>query len=64
MAKVSFETMITDLEALIAAMERGDQPLDQLLKQYQSGLKLVAACRQRLAGAEEKLNAAAESVAP
>ena len=56
MAKASFETMMTELEALIAAMERGDQPVDQLLKQYQSGLKLIAACRERLQSAEERLS--------
>jgi len=60
MAKTSFETMMTELEELIVRMERGDQPMDQLLKQYQSGLKLVAACRERLRGAEERLNAGAE----
>jgi|GEM_PF-6908495 len=60
MAKASFESMITELEGLIVAMERGDQPVEQLLKQYQSGLKLIAACRDRLRGAEEQLSAGAE----
>lgn len=55
MAKASFESMLTELDRLIAELEQGELPLEQLLKRYQSGVKLLAACQERLDGAQTRL---------
>ena len=45
----SYEAAASELERLVAAMEGGQMPLDQLLDSYRRGVELLAFCRERLA---------------
>lgn len=44
----SYEAALQELEQLVARLESGDMPLEQLLTQYQRGATLLAFCRDRL----------------
>ena len=50
-----FETALGRLETIVAAMEGGDLPLEQLLAQYEEGMKLATVCQEKLAEAEAKI---------
>ncbi len=54
-AKLSFETALTKLEAIVDAMEQGEVPLAELLAQYEEGSKLLKVCESRLKDAELKI---------
>ncbi len=45
---VSYEAALLELEQLVARLESGDMPLEQLLTQYQRGADLLKFCRGRL----------------
>ncbi len=49
----SFELMIEKLEGIVANMENAELPLDQLLVQYEQGMKLVKLCGDKLNKAEQ-----------
>ena len=44
----SFETALEELEQLLARLESGAMPLEQVLSQYQRGAELLKYCRERL----------------
>jgi len=48
----SFDAAQQELEQLVARLESGDLPLEQLLSQYQRGAELLAFCRERLEAVE------------
>jgi exodeoxyribonuclease VII small subunit len=52
---VKFEAALGSLEEIVAAMEEGALPLDQLIERYEEGMRLVGLCRERLAEAEQKI---------
>lgn len=52
---VSFENAVSELEALVAAMERDDLPLEQALEHYQRGLALLRHCQTTLNAAEQRI---------
>ncbi|MFT4103668.1 MAG: exodeoxyribonuclease VII small subunit [Burkholderiaceae bacterium] len=52
---VSFEAAMTELEALVQAMEGGALSLEQSLDAYKRGAALVASCRESLAGARQQV---------
>lgn len=54
-SKLSFETALLKLEAIVDTMEQGDVPLDDLLAKYEEGTKLLKACEARLQEAEIKI---------
>ena len=54
-AKLSFETALTKLEAIVDSMEQGEVPLADLLARYEEGTKLLKACESRLKEAELKI---------
>ncbi|NBR10109.1 MAG: exodeoxyribonuclease VII small subunit [Opitutaceae bacterium] len=54
-AKLSFETALTKLEAIVDAMEQGEVPLAELLAQYEEGSRLLKVCESRLKDAELKI---------
>ena len=54
-AKLSFETALTKLEAIVDSMEQGEVPLADLLAKYEEGTKLLQACESRLKEAELKI---------
>jgi exodeoxyribonuclease VII small subunit len=52
---LSYETALAELERLVAAMEAGQLPLDQLLDSYRRGAELLNVCRGRLEAVEQQV---------
>jgi len=52
---LSYETALQELEQLLARLESGDLPLEQLLSQYQRGAVLLKFCRDRLEAVEDQI---------
>ena len=50
-----FEAAMTQLEEIVAQMERGDMSLEASLGAYQRGVALTRICQDRLARAEQKV---------
>ncbi len=50
-----FEKALAELEALVARMEQGDQPLEQSLKDFERGVALARQCQAALKEAEQKV---------
>jgi exodeoxyribonuclease VII small subunit len=51
----SYEAGLQELEQLVAELESGQLPLDQLLGSYQRGAALLAFCRDRLQAVEDQI---------
>ncbi len=51
----NYEAALTELEALVAAMEGGQLPLDGLLANYRRGAELLQFCRSRLEAVEQQV---------
>ncbi len=51
----SYESALAELETLVARLESGDMPLEQLLSGYQRGAQLLAFCRERLEAVENQI---------
>ncbi|MDA7417173.1 exodeoxyribonuclease VII small subunit [Xenophilus arseniciresistens] len=51
----SYEAGVQELDQLVAALESGQLPLDQLLVSYQRGAALLAFCRERLQAVEDQI---------
>ena len=49
------EAALQELEALVASLESGQLPLDQLLTGYQRGAQLLAFCKGRLEAVETQI---------
>ena len=54
-SKLTFETALTKLEAIVDSMEQGEVPLAELLGKYEEGTKLLKVCEARLREAELKI---------
>ena len=54
-APASFEAGMQELEGLVARLESGEMPLEQLLSGYQRGAQLLEYCRARLQAVEEQI---------
>jgi exodeoxyribonuclease VII small subunit len=50
-----FEDLLARLEKIVGEMEGADLPLEKLLSSYEEGMRLVKACGDRLADAEQKV---------
>ena len=53
---ISYSIAIKRLEEIVADLERGGIALDETLKLYEEGAKLLEFCQQELASAEGRLN--------
>lgn len=53
--KKTFEENLTDLEAIVTRLERGDVPLEEALTQFQAGVGLSQELQKNLAEAEKTL---------
>jgi exodeoxyribonuclease VII small subunit len=53
--ELNFEGAMDRLEAIVAQMESGKLPLEDLIVRYEEGMKLVKICQERLASAEQKI---------
>ncbi|QPF72983.1 exodeoxyribonuclease VII small subunit [Roseateles sp. DAIF2] len=51
----SYEQALEELERLVATMEGGQLPLDQLLDSYRRGAELLGFCRERLQAVEQQV---------
>ena len=51
----SYEAGMQELEQLVAALEGGQLPLDQLLVSYQRGAALLTFCRDKLKAVEDQI---------
>ena len=54
-ASEKFEELLGRLEQIVSDMEGADLPLEKLLSSYEEGMRLVKACGDRLADAEQKV---------
>ena len=54
-APASYEAAQSELEQLVARLESGDMPLEQLLTGYQRGAELLKYCRDKLQAVEEQI---------
>lgn len=52
---LQFEEAIEKLESIIERMESEQIPLEELLKDYEEGTKLLKLCRDRIDGARQKV---------
>ena len=55
MKKQSFEEKMKRLEEIAFALERGDAALEDSLKLFEEGTKLIAECSRQLETAEQKV---------
>ncbi len=51
----SYEAAVQELETLVANLEGGQLPLDQLLVSYQRGAELLAFCQSKLQQVEQQI---------
>ena len=51
----SYEAGLQELEQLVAELESGQLPLDQLLGSYRRGAALLAFCREKLQAVEDQI---------
>ncbi|MET0207531.1 MAG: exodeoxyribonuclease VII small subunit [Burkholderiaceae bacterium] len=54
-APPTYEAAMSELERLVAAMEAGALPLDDLLASYRRGAFLLGFCRDRLEAVEQQV---------
>lgn len=54
--KVNFEQSMLRLEEIVAALERGDAPLEEAMKLFEEGSKLMRECTAALDAAEQKVS--------
>src|SRR6266478_6167599 len=52
---LTFESAIQRLEKIVADMEAAELPLEDVLKKYEEGTRLVRFCSQKLDEAEKKI---------
>ena len=52
----AFEESVTELEALVEALESGDVSLEQALAKFERGVTLARACQQTLKQAELRVD--------
>ncbi len=55
MAEIKFEEALKKLEKIVADLEAGRLPLDESLKKYEEGVRLVAACSKILEQTQKRV---------
>jgi exodeoxyribonuclease VII small subunit len=53
--KLAYEEAFSELEKIVAALEAGEQPLEEALALFERGQKLTSHCAELLAKAELKI---------
>lgn len=53
--EISFEEAIQSLEQIVKDMEAERLPLDQLVRRYEEGSRLLRTCEQRIREAEQRI---------
>lgn len=54
-SQVNFETSVKRLQEIVDALEQGQVDLDDSIKIFEEGLKLVQDCNKKLSAAESKI---------
>lgn len=52
---VHFEKSITELEEIVAQLEKGELSLEDSLKQFEKGISVARKCQEILTQAEQKI---------
>ena len=52
----TFEQAMLELEKIVATLDEGEQSLDDMLKQFEQGMKLSQFCQQTLVDAQKKFD--------
>lgn len=60
----SYADAVQQLDALVARLEAGQLPLEELLGEYQRGAALLAYCRDRLQAVQQQVQVLDEGAAP
>ncbi len=53
--KATFEEELAQVEAVLERMEAGGQPIEEALKDYEAGLKLIAGMEKERAGMKQRM---------
>lgn len=59
----NYADAVQQLEALVARLEAGQLPLEELLGEYQRGAALLAYCRDRLQAVQQQVQVLDENAA-
>lgn len=54
-AEIPFEEALKKLGSIVQSMENDELPLEQLLNQYEEGMRMYQQCQNRLAAAELRI---------
>ncbi|MDR1101922.1 MAG: exodeoxyribonuclease VII small subunit [Clostridiales bacterium] len=54
--KINFEKTIGELESIVAKLDKGDMKLDDMLINFEKGIKLARECTKVLDSAEKKIS--------
>jgi exodeoxyribonuclease VII small subunit len=54
--KIDFEKSLSRLEEITSVLEKGEISLDEMIKLYTEGTKLVALCNETLENAQVKIS--------
>jgi len=54
-SKKTFEGSVSRLSEIVELLEKGELPLEESIKLFEEGTKLVAACNRMLDDAEQKV---------
>ena len=61
-SEVPFEQALEELETIVEEMESNELALDQLIKNYERGNRLLKTCQSRIDEAEQRIERIASSV--
>jgi exodeoxyribonuclease VII small subunit len=53
--EAGFESMLAELEELVAGMEAGTMPLDEALRSFERGVQLTRECQAALQAAQQRV---------
>ncbi len=55
-SKLTFEDNIRKLEDIVKQLERGDKPLDDMIKLFEQGVAISKECKKTLDEAQQKVS--------
>ena len=61
---MNFEDNLKQLETLVGRMESGEMKLDEMIKAFEDGRKLVDACQKELESIRQRIEKVTKSGAP
>jgi exodeoxyribonuclease VII small subunit len=59
-ATLDFEASLGELEKIVERMERGEQSLEESLKDFERGIELTRTCQKGLQEAEQRIDKLSE----